>query len=87
MHRSISALAVLFALVSPMAVAQAAAQSPAKPQPQSRAEIIAACMKEAQAAVRTGPKSTMTPMQRMTAEEQCRARAEAAEQSQAQGKR
>ncbi|MFN4275218.1 MAG: hypothetical protein ACK4FJ_02880 [Ferrovibrio sp.] len=72
--------AMMFALVAPMAGAQAA--DPAKGQP-SRAEVIEACMKDMMASNRPGQKNTMTPMQRRTAEEQCRARAEAEEHSQA----
>ncbi|MFN4312573.1 MAG: hypothetical protein ACK4FK_18470 [Ferrovibrio sp.] len=68
-------LALMLALAAPIAGAQTTKEQP------SRAEVIEACMKEAQASNRPGQKNTMTPMQRRTAEEQCRARAEAAEHS------
>lgn len=71
-------LALMFVLAAPMAGAQTSAQSKGQP---SRAEVIEACMKEAQASTKAGQKNTMTPMQRRTAEEQCRARAEAEEHS------
>lgn len=70
--------ALVFALTASIADAQTSAQSKGQP---SRAEVIEACMKEAQASSKTGQKNTMTPMQRRTAEEQCRARAEAEEHS------
>lgn len=72
--------ALMLVLAAPMAGAQTPASAKGQP---SRAEIIEACMKDMQASNRPGQKNTMTPMQRMTAEEQCRARAEAAEQNQA----
>jgi hypothetical protein len=77
--RSFFSIPLLLALAAPMAGAQTPASAKGQP---SRAEVIEACMKEMQASNRPGQKNTMTPMQRMTAEEQCRARAEAAEQNQ-----
>ncbi|MFN4165843.1 MAG: hypothetical protein ACK4GK_14805 [Ferrovibrio sp.] len=77
--RSFISIPLLLALAAPMAGAQTPASAKGQP---SRAEVIEACMKEMQASNRPGQKNTMTPMQRMTAEEQCRARAEAAEQNQ-----
>lgn len=70
--------ALMLALVTPMAGAQTSTQPKGQP---SRAEVIEACMKDAQASTKAGQKNTMTPMQRRTAEEQCRARAEAEEHS------
>lgn len=72
--------ALMLALAAPIAGAQTSTS--AKDQP-SRAEVIEACMKDMQASNRPGQKNTMTPMQRRTAEEQCRARAEAEEHSRA----
>lgn len=83
MRRFFLTPALMLALAAPMAGAQTPASAKGQP---GRAEIIEACMKDMQASNRPGQKNTMTPMQRMTAEEQCRARAEAAEQNQA-GKR
>jgi len=56
----------------------AVAQSNSQTQP-SAAEIEA-CMREAREGTKTGQKTGLTPQQRMVAEEQCRARAEAASQ-------
>lgn len=70
--------AMMLALAAPLAGAQT--PDSAKGQP-SRAEVIEACMKDMMASNRPGQKNTMTPMQRRTAEEQCRARAEAEEHS------
>lgn len=62
----------------------AAVQLPAlaqnNPTPSTAAEIEA-CMREAREGTKTGQKQALTPQQRMVAEEQCRARIEAASQS------
>lgn len=72
--------AMMFVLAAPLAGAQAPDSDKGQP---SRAEVIEACMKDMLASNRPGQKNTMTPMQRRTAEEQCRARAEAEEHSRA----
>lgn len=75
MRRLVPALAILLA-----AVVQFPAAAQSSSQDQSRAAEIEACMREARAGSKTGQKGGLTPQQRMVAEEQCRARAEAATQ-------
>lgn len=82
--RSFSIPALLLILAAPMAGAQTPASAKGQP---SRAEVIEACMKDMLVSNRPGQKNTMTPMQRRTAEEQCRARAEAEEHSRAATRR
>jgi type II secretory pathway pseudopilin PulG len=78
MRLLIPTLAILIAAAQLPAAAQSNAQQ--QSQEQSRAAEIEACMREARAGSKTGQKGGLTPQQRMVAEEQCRARAEAAAQ-------
>lgn len=70
-------LPILALLLATAMQLPAAAQSP---QGQSNAAEIEACMREAREGTKTGQKQALTPQQRMVAEEQCRARVEAASQ-------
>lgn len=71
-------LAILALLLATAMQSPAVAQS--NPQSQSQAAEIEACMREAREGTKTGQKQALTPQQRMVAEEQCRARVEAASQ-------
>lgn len=70
-----------FAILLTAAVhSPATAQTSPQGQPSQAAELEA-CMREARDGTKTGQKGGLTPQQRMVAEEQCRARVEAAAQS------
>jgi hypothetical protein len=69
------------ALVFLVAAVQLPAAAQSNPQTQSVAAEIEACMRDARDGTKTGQKGGLTPQQRMVAEEQCRARVEAAAQS------